>query len=60
MTRPARRPQQQSAWLDGFRSQPSVEAACQALEARLRTREGLRPSWSDALARCPEAEWWAL
>lgn len=44
--RTPRRPQRTTGWLDGYTHQPSVEAACQALEARL--REGRPPMWADA------------
>lgn len=43
----------------GYGAQPSVEATCQALEARL--REGRPQPFADA-ERVPfaEQEWWAL
>jgi hypothetical protein len=50
MTR-IKRPSPTHAWLDGYRPQPSVEAMCQALEARL--NEGRPPLFPDAIARRP-------
>jgi hypothetical protein len=45
--------------MDGYTHQPSVEAACQALETKL--REGRPQPFADA-ERVPfaEQEWWAL
>lgn len=45
--------------MDGYRPQPSLEAACDAMEHRL--NEGRRRPFADAI-RCPlpEQEWWAL
>ena len=37
--------------MDGYRPQPSLEAACEALEARL--NEGRPPLFPDAIARRP-------
>ena len=55
MTRqPIRRRQPAPNWMDGYRPQPSVEAACEAMEARL--NEGRPPLFPDAIARRPFAD----
>jgi hypothetical protein len=55
MTR-IKRPSPTHAWLDGYRPQPSVEAACEAMEARL--REGRPPVFADAIRVHMEADRW--
>lgn len=56
MTR-IKRPSPTHAWLDGYRPQPTLEAACQALEARL--NEGRPPLFADAPRVHMEADWWS-
>lgn len=51
-----RRPQPAPSWMDGFRP-PTVEAACQALEDRL--REGRPRPFADAPRVHLEADWWS-
>ena len=53
MTR-QRRPQQLTGYMDGYTNTPSLEAACQALEARLNEDRPAR--WADAIARLPFSE----
>ncbi len=55
-----RRRQPTPSWMGPYVPPATLEAHALALEARLRARDGLPPSWPDALARCPlpEAEWW--
>jgi hypothetical protein len=44
--------------MGGYTTTPSIEAACQALEARL--NEGRPAKWADAIARQPfEVERWS-
>ena len=57
MTR-QRRPQPAPSWMDGYRHQPSLEAACEALEVRL--NEGRRRPFADAIRAPMEADWWVL
>ena len=53
-----RRPQPVPSWMGGYTTTPSLEAACQALEARL--NEGRPAKWADAIARQPfEVEQWS-
>ena len=54
-----KRPNQSTGWMQGYGAPPSLEAACQALEARL--NEGRPPLFPDAIAREPfDREWWPL
>jgi hypothetical protein len=48
-----------TGWMDGYRPEPSLKAACDALEQRL--NEGRPRPWADA-QRLPlsELDWWAL
>ncbi|MBM5804218.1 MAG: hypothetical protein FJ078_08895 [Cyanobacteria bacterium K_DeepCast_35m_m2_155] len=46
------------AWLKGYSSQPSLEGVCAAMEARIRTREGIPTPWPDAIARRPILRPW--
>lgn len=57
MTR-IKRPQPAPSWMDGYRPHPSVEAACQALEDRL--REGPPQLFPDAPRVQPEIDGWGL
>ena len=50
-----RRPNQSTGWMAGY-APPTAFDAAQALEARLRSREGLRELFADAIARLPFAE----
>jgi len=59
MTRqPIRRRQSAHSWMDGYRPQPSVEAACEALQQRL--NQGRPPLFADAPRVHMGADWWAL
>jgi len=54
-----KRPNQSTGWMQGYGAPPTLEAACQALEARL--NEGRPPLFADAIAREPfDREWWPL
>ena len=54
-----KRPNHSTGWMQGYGAPPTLEAACQALEARL--NEGRPPLFADAIAREPfDREWWAL
>jgi hypothetical protein len=49
-----------AAWMDGYRPQPTLEATCRDLEAKLMAREGRRVPFTDAIAREPlELDWWS-
>lgn len=49
-----KRPSPTHAWMDSFRPQPTVEAACEALEQQL--NGGRPPLFADAVARRPFAD----
>ena len=54
-----KRPQPAGTWMAGYGSQPSLEAHCKALEARL--NEGRPARWIDAIACEPlDRDWWPL
>ncbi len=56
--RTPRRRNPTNSWMQGYGAQPTLEAACQALEARL--REGRPLPFADAIAREPlDIERWS-
>ena len=58
MPSPRPRKQQANSWMQGFTTTPSLEAHCQALEARL--NEGQPRLFADEPRVHLEPEWWAL
>ena len=57
MTR-IKRPSPATSWMAGYAYAPTLEAACEALEDRL--REGRPRPFADAPRVHMEADWWAL